>query len=49
MDKSEKNAIWHESIEKFSKQNQSIVCMEECAELIQAVSKAVARQARPGG
>lgn len=39
MDKNEKNAIWHESVERFSKQNQSIVCMEECAELIQAVSK----------
>lgn len=33
------HAVWRESIEKYSKEMQSIVCMEECSELIQAVSK----------
>lgn len=31
--------VWHESIEKYGKETQSIVCMEECSELIQAISK----------
>ena len=29
-----------ESIQRYGKNNQSTVCMEECAELIQAISKA---------
>ena len=29
-----------ESIQHYGKNNQSTVCMEECAELIQAISKA---------
>ncbi len=29
-----------ESIQRYEKNNQSTVCMEECAELIQAISKA---------
>lgn len=32
-------AVWSESIEKYGKETQSIVCMEECSELIQAISK----------
>ena len=39
MDKAERNAVWHESVERFGTRLQSVVCMEECAELIQAVSK----------
>ncbi len=32
--------IISESIQRYGKNNQSTVCMEECAELIQAISKA---------
>ena len=32
--------IISESIQRYEKNNQSTVCMEECAELIQAISKA---------
>ena len=39
MDKAERNAVWHESVERFGTRLQSVVCMEECSELIQAVSK----------
>lgn len=39
MDKAERDAVWHESVERFGTRLQSVVCMEECAELIQAVSK----------
>ena len=39
MDKAERNAVWHESVDRFGTRLQSVVCMEECAELIQAVSK----------
>lgn len=39
MDKAERDAVWHESVERFGARLQSVVCMEECAELIQAVSK----------
>lgn len=39
MDKTERNAVWHESVERLGTRLQSVVCMEECAELIQAVSK----------
>lgn len=39
MDKTERSAVWHESVERFGTRLQSVVCMEECAELIQAVSK----------
>lgn len=35
----DKQAVWRESIRKYGKEIQSIVCMEECSELIQAVSK----------
>lgn len=31
--------IISESIQRYGKNNQSTVCMEECAELIQAISK----------
>lgn len=31
--------VWLESIDHYGKEKQSIVCMEECAELIQAISK----------
>lgn len=39
MNDDKQHAVWHESIEKYGKETQSIVCMEECSELIQAVSK----------
>lgn len=39
MNDDKQHAVWHESIEKYGKEMQSIVCMEECGELIQAVSK----------
>lgn len=39
MDKTERNAVWHESVERFGTRLRSVVCMEECAELIQAVIK----------
>ena len=35
----DKQVVWRESIRKYGKETQSIVCMEECSELIQAVSK----------
>lgn len=35
----DKQVVWRESIEKYGKTMQSIVCMEECSELIQAISK----------
>lgn len=35
----DKQVVWRESIRKYGKTMQSIVCMEECSELIQAVSK----------
>nr|DAZ56826.1 MAG TPA: nucleoside triphosphate pyrophosphohydrolase [Caudoviricetes sp.] len=39
IDNDQEHAVWRESIEKYGKETQSIVCMEECSELIQAVSK----------
>ena len=39
MNDDKQHAVWRESIEKYGKETQSIVCMEECGELIQAVSK----------
>ena len=39
MNDEELQTIWRQSIDHYSKQLQSIVCMEECAELIQAISK----------
>lgn len=39
MNDDKQHAVWHESIEKYGKEAQSIVCMEECSELIQAISK----------
>ena len=39
MNDDKQHAVWHESIEKYGKETQSIVCMEECSELIQAISK----------
>lgn len=39
MNGDKRQAVWRESIEKYGKETQSIVCMEECSELIQAVSK----------
>lgn len=39
MNGDKQHAVWRESIEKYGKEMQSIVCMEECSELIQAVSK----------
>ena len=40
------HAVWRESVEKYGKEIQSIVCMEECSELIQAVSKRL--RGKPG-
>ena len=39
MNNNQGHVVWRESIEKYGKEMQSIVCMEECSELIQAVSK----------
>lgn len=39
MNDDKQHAVWRESIEKYGKEMQSIVCMEECSELIQAISK----------
>ena len=39
MNGDKQHAVWRESIEKYGKEMQSIVCMEECGELIQAISK----------
>ena len=39
MSDEELQIIWWQSIDHYGKQLQSIVCMEECAELIQAISK----------
>ena len=39
MNNDQGQAVWRESIEKYGKETQSIVCMEECSELIQAISK----------
>ena len=39
MSDEELQTIWWQSIDHYGKQMQSIVCMEECAELIQAISK----------
>lgn len=39
MNDDKQHAVWRESIEKYGKETQSIVCMEECSELIQAISK----------
>lgn len=39
MNNDQRQAVWRESIEKYGKEMQSIICMEECSELIQAVSK----------
>lgn len=39
MNDDKQHAVWRESIEKYGKEAQSIVCMEECSELIQAISK----------
>lgn len=39
MNDDKQHAVWRESIRKYGKEMQSIVCMEECSELIQAISK----------
>lgn len=39
MSDEELQTIWRQSIDHYGKQLQSIVCMEECGELIQAISK----------
>ena len=39
MSDEELQTIWRQSIDHYGKQLQSIVCMEEYAELIQAISK----------
>lgn len=39
MSDEELQTIWRQSIDHYGRQLQSIVCMEECAELIQAISK----------
>lgn len=39
MNKDKQQALWRKTIEKYGKEMQSIVCMEECSELVQAISK----------
>lgn len=46
MNGDKQHAVWCESIEKYGKETQSIVCMEECGELIQAISKRL--RGKPG-
>lgn len=46
MNDDKQHAVWRESIEKYGKETQSIVCMEECSELIQAISKRL--RGKPG-
>lgn len=46
MNDDKQHAVWRESIEKYGKEAQSIVCMEECSELIQAISKRL--RGKPG-
>lgn len=46
MNDDKQHAVWRDSIEKYGKETQSIVCMEECSELIQAVSKRL--RGKPG-
>lgn len=41
MSDEELQTIWWQSIDHYGRQLQSIVCMEECAELIQAISKKI--------
>lgn len=47
MDKAERNAVWHESVERFGTRLQSVVCMEECSELIQAINKRLRGKSDP--
>lgn len=47
MNNDQRQAVWRESIEKYGKETQNIVCMEECAELIQAISKLLRGQDTP--
>lgn len=46
MNNDQGHSVWRESIEKYGKETQSIVCMEECSELIQAISKRL--RGKPG-
>lgn len=46
MNGDKQHAVWRESIEKYGQETQSIVCMEECSELIQAISKRL--RGKPG-
>lgn len=39
MSDEELQTIWRQSIDHYGRRLQSIVCMEECGELIQAISK----------
>lgn len=39
MSDEELQTIWRQSLDHYGRRLQSIVCMEECAELIQAISK----------
>lgn len=41
MTKDERRRIYLRAIEKYGKEQQCMVAMEECAELIQAISKAI--------
>lgn len=47
MSDEELQTIWWQSIDHYGKQMQSIVCMEECAELIQAISKKLREPTSP--
>lgn len=39
MNGDKQHAVWRDSIEKYGKEMQSIVCMNKCLKLIQSVSK----------
>lgn len=47
MSDEELQTIWRQSIDHYGTQLQSIVCMEECAELIQAISKKLREPTSP--
>lgn len=49
MSDEELQTIWRQSIDHYGKRMQSIVCMEECAELIQAISKKLRDPTSPNG
>lgn len=46
-EQADRQAVWHESVSHYGVERQPIVCMEECGELIQAVSKRLRGRPNP--